>query len=135
MKVVTAIIGALILLVVVCKGYSYMTAPINAELDARQQIYTGSNKIETYNRFYAICSGIQSGQINLKVQRAVLADQPSGDDQFRQRMMLNVMAQEAQLQRDISTYNAAVNQTYTAANFKSSNLPDHIVIDQVAQCN
>jgi len=120
------IVGLLVLVLMSGAGlaWRYFTAPVKGIVDAEEQINQGSNRIQKYNHFFDLCSTIQSDKMTLETQRSLL--ESAEGDKERARVRANIAGIEAQMNRNANQYNVDARKEYTAARFKSSDLPYQI---------
>lgn len=95
-------------------GLTILMAPFQGEVEKSQQVEgSGEYRVANHDYFYNLCSDIQSKQQNIKTLEA------SG---YKEEATAN----ELELQRMVSDYNAAAANEYTKGQFKADELPYHI---------
>lgn len=124
-KAVAAILGILILIFAVVIGgdlfyswYRGTTASFRGGSEAERAIESGQSRIELYNRFFNLCSGVRA-----KEAAIVTLSKSSMDPKLRQTSIDSNQISRSNL---IEEYNALAASSYTAARFKDSGLPERI---------
>lgn len=101
-------------------AFRYFMAEPTGIVEAEETIQGGSNRIAAYNKFFDLCASAQAKEAQIDGQMAIL-DTMSDDD--KSRVMTNIAALEGARLRDIRTYNSDARKSYTAGQFRSSDLP------------
>lgn len=101
-------------------GIRWVVAGPSGKLNAREQILSGSNRIQAYTRFFDLCASVQTSEAALDASYAELPT-AKGDD--KQRILTNITAQRINRAEAINTYNADAEKTYTVGQFRSLRLP------------
>ena len=96
--------------------YQSKTAPIRGSSNAERQIESAPSRIQNYEEFFALCSGIQAKEGQIRALQASNTDRAAD-------MILGLESARQQL---IAEYNAMSAQDYTAARFKDAGLPYRI---------
>ncbi len=133
-KMVLAVVGALVLFVVLVYGSIYFstqvsmdTADRRGEADKMEQVEAdGSYRIAKYDRFHNLCQDIQAKNEQIKLAE----DSLSGT-----RETEVVLAHESTKAEMVGDYNSMAAQDYTAGQFRDSDLPYRIdVNDRSIEC-
>ena len=102
-------------------GAEQATANYRGQTDARNKtVANGDYRIAQYNHFYELCGSIQTLEDQIRTTKEA---QPP-------HWKVNVVALENQRSAAIRQYNADASKAGTAAQFKASDLPDQIDINQ-----
>jgi len=114
-------------------AWRYYTADIKGIVDAQEQITSGANRIQEYERFFDLCAEAQTMQSSLEAQRSLL--ESTDDDKEKRRVNANIAGMTAQLYRIVNQYNSNASKDYTAARFHSSDLPWKLSVNQPILCS
>ena len=108
-------------------AYQWVAAPFVGELDQRKTVQSGEFRMYSYEHFYDLCASIQ------RKQRALMAQEEVDNGRAAQ----NIAALKAQIQGDISQYNADARKEETMGQFKARDLPQHINYNtkEIVQCH
>lgn len=108
-------------------AFDWFTAGPRGELEARQQILSGDNRIQAYDHFFDLCASVQAVEASID-QTLIQLDTPvNQDDTIRLRTNLN--GQQATRARAISQYNVDARKSYTVGQFRSLSLPYQLPTD------
>ena len=114
-------------------AWKYVTADTRGKVAANEKIKADPNfRIEAYERFYNQCASVQSLKANLAAQKAELAT--TKDDRRRGQLQTNISALTAAIAEGVNQYNADSTKTYTAGQFKSSDLPYTLTTEGDTSC-
>lgn len=111
-------------------AYRYATAPVTGAIDAREQIFRGSNRISRHDEFYNLCATAQTQQTMLSNHESDLQFAESNEE--RERIRRNINGVRAQLHRTVNQYNAR--NSYTRGRFLASNLPYQLNAEGTITC-
>lgn len=118
-----AVVLALVAMAVFGFGFfSQKSANFRGETSKRNQVEgNGSFRIAAYDSFYNQCAGIQSTEATIAALKAELLTKPSADRV--QQINAFITANVANRNGAIAQYNADARKSYTAGQFRSSDLP------------
>lgn len=120
-------IGVLLLVLVVGSfaswGWRWVAAPIEGAVGAREEIQSSEFRIAAYERFFNLCSAVQSHEAQIDAISEELQEAPEED---RSRIRSNLTGVRAQRMRLIREYNSEASRDYTTGQFRSANLPDRL---------
>lgn len=85
----------------------------------------GNYRIAQYDHFFDLCASVQDQEVTIKAQERELAS-PDGTANRRSQIRQNLSALEANRGEQINHYNADARKSYTAGQFRSSDLPYQI---------
>lgn len=103
-------------------AFQYFTADVRGKVAANEDIKANpQRRIEAYERFFNQCADVQSIETNLHAQQAELKS--TKDERRRGQLLTNINALIAARAEAVNQYNADSAKTYTAGQFKASNLP------------
>ena len=107
-------------------GFQWFTAPFVGELQERKTVQSGEFRKYSYEHFYDLCAAIQ------RKQRSLQAQEELDNDRANQ----NAAALKAQIQNDVSQYNADARKEETMGQFKANDLPDRVNYseEEIVQC-
>lgn len=111
--------------------WRYYTAEPKGIVDAEEQIQSGDNRIDKYNKFYDLCASTQRQKRSLEAQKETLEQV---DDDEKSRIRQNIAGLQAQIQGTVSQYNALSTREYTAGQFRASNLPYKLSVEGDTTC-
>lgn len=131
-KIIFAGVVGISLLVTGGWAYRYATAPVSGAIDAREQIFRGSNMISRHDEFYSLCATAQTQQTMLSNHQSDLQYAETADEQ--QRIRRNINGVRAQLHRTVNQYNSDARNSYTRGRFLASNLPYQLNAEGVITC-
>jgi hypothetical protein len=114
--VIAALVGTFIALDLGSLIYQSKTASVRGSSNAEVQIESAASRIANYNKFFDLCAAVQAKEDAIDLLKA----NASMDDEKRDMAITANQTQRANL---IAEYNAAASKDYTAARFKSSDLP------------
>jgi hypothetical protein len=127
------VLGVLALVIIVWLilwGAGWIAAPWQGKLQARQQIQSGSFRIQAYNHFFDLCASVTT--LDQALQQTLVSEQTDkGDDLSRDQ--INFTAQLNDRNDAANQYNADSHKSYTVGQFKSANLPFAIPAYQKGQ--
>jgi hypothetical protein len=101
-------------------GIRWITAEPKGALDAREQILSGSSRIQAYDHFFNLCASVQTAEQNLMAAYEELATAPADD---KNRLRTNITGLLATRNGAVNQYNADAAKSYTIGQFRASNLP------------
>ena len=101
-------------------GWRWATAGPSGQLEAREEILSGPNRIAAYNHFFNLCASIQGNEVQLEALNAQLG-QASPDD--RDRVLSSIAGVTAARGSAIAQYNADAGKDYTIGQFRDLDLP------------
>lgn len=123
------VIMVLILSVVLALGglaWRYAIAGPKGQVEAREQILSGSNRIRAYNHFFDICASVQTAEqaLQASLDELVSAEKavPRDPDNIV-RIQTNITGLRTTRARAINQYNADASKDYTDGQFLSLRLP------------
>jgi lipase chaperone LimK len=128
---VVGVILAIVALAGVFFGIKWYTAEPSGRLNAREQIFDGSNIIAQYDWFHSNCGQIRATQQNLhnlKEQVKTLTGRA------KQNMLTTIAGVQFQLTDKITEYEAKAGGEYTAGQFREAYLPKTIPTEVVVTC-
>lgn len=107
-------------------GWRYVIAGPKGQVEAREQILSGDNRIRAYNHFFDICASVQTAEQALQASLDELASAekavpPNPDNVIR--IQTNITGLRATRARAINQYNADASKDYTDGQFRSLALP------------
>lgn len=129
-----AVILVILLVIAMTVGgwaWRYYTAEPKGIVDAEEQIQSGDNRIDKYNKFYDLCASTQRQKRSLEAQKNIL--QHVNEDE-KSRIHQNIAGLRAQVQGTVSRYNALSTREYTAGQFRASNLPYKLSVEGDTTC-
>lgn len=112
--------------------YRYMTADIKGQVDAQEQITSGGNRVQEYEKFFKLCENTANMKGNVETQRLLLDSAETTKE--RSRIRANIAGMEASIRKNVSDYNSMSKQ-YTTERFKDSSLPHRLDFDGNTDCN
>lgn len=122
------ILFLLFVLGMIGRGLGWITADFRGASDAREKIHADGNfRIEAYDRFYNQCASVQSIEAAINAARAELNTKPSA--RRREQINTNITALTAARADAVNQYNADARKSYTAGQFKASDLPSSLPIE------
>ena len=131
-------LGIFLLVVVLIIGmtvggwaWRYYTAEPKGIVDAEEQIQSGANRIDKYNKFFDLCASVQRQKRSLEAQESILESSP---DNEKSRIRQNIAGLQAQVQGTVSRYNSLSTRGYTAGQFRASNLPYKLSVEGDTTC-
>ncbi|ASV44538.1 hypothetical protein PBI_SCTP2_523 [Salicola phage SCTP-2] len=133
-KIVLSIIGVIVSVAVILSAtwlVRYYTAEPKGVVKTEEQLQSAQSRISRYERFFDLCTTVQSQKAALQAQKERL-DTATNED-TKERIHANIAGLKAQLQRTVSMYNNDSN-TYTSGQFKDSKLPVRLSVDGQTQC-
>lgn len=130
---VVAIICAVIVAVVVgTYAVKYFTADVRGKVDANEKIKADGNfRIEAYDRFFDACSSVQA--IELQLQAARVEASTNKDERRAGQIRTNIMGLTSARADAVTKYNGDARKSYTAGQFRSSDLPSELPIQPPAE--
>lgn len=107
-------------------GLRWALAGPKGELQAREQILSGDNRIRAYNHFFDQCASIQAleSTLSASLDELASADQTNQDNIIR--IQTNITGLRSQRARAVAEYNADASKNYTDGQFRSLSLPFQI---------
>lgn len=126
-----AIVGGIGLSIALDLGgllYQKETAGFRGQSEAERAIESGRSRIQLYNEFFALCSGIQAKEAQLDALRAN-TEMPS------EKRGTAITATQIARQTLITDYNGKATRSYTAARFKDAKLPFRIPLKSYDNSN
>lgn len=122
----TAIVLAVLALPLLLWGgglaFQYFTADVRGKVSANEQIKANPNfRIEAYERFFNQCASVQSIETTMHATAAELAN--TKDERRKGQLQTNLTALIAARADAVNQYNADAHKSYTAGQFRASNLP------------
>jgi hypothetical protein len=126
--IATVVVLALVYLVgaLAFGGASWVTAPWRGEVDARNRtVGNGAYRIAQYDHFYDLCGDIQAADDRYRTALDMKKSDPTNPT-----YIANVAATKNARAALIRSYNADSSKAGTAAQFKASDLPYSIDINQ-----
>lgn len=119
------IVLGVIALVPAAWAIQYFTADTRGKVAANEQIKANPNtRIEAYERFFNECASVQSIETTIQAARSEL--EATKDERRRSQLQTNLLALTAARADAVNQYNADSRKSYTAGQFKSSDLPYQI---------
>lgn len=112
-------------------AFRWFTAGPRGELQAREQILSGDFRIQAYDHFFDLCASAQTIEQTLDASRA---EQKVASAADQERLRINITGQEAALARAVNQYNADARKSYTAGQFRSSDLPYQLSSEGAISC-
>lgn len=85
----------------------------------------GAYRIAQYDHFFDLCASVQDQEVTIKAQEQELAF-PDGSTNRKEQIRQNLSALVANRGEQINHYNADARKSYTAGQFRSSDLPYQI---------
>lgn len=134
-KVVLGTIGVVAVMVAVSMSslaYRYFTADIKGTVDAEEQISSGGNRVQEYEKFFRLCENAQNMKGNLQTQKELLEDAETSRE--RANIRTNIAGINATIRKNVNQYNSMSKQ-YTTDRFKDSNLPARLTETGSEYCN
>lgn len=104
-------------------GWRWVAAPIEGAVGAREEIQSGEFRVAAYERFFNLCSAVQSHEAQLDALHAELEDADKDD---LSRIRSNITGVRSQRLRLIREYNSEAARDYTTGQFRSADLPDRL---------
>lgn len=121
--------GALLLLAIAGPAIRYFTADIRGRIDANETIKSGSNRIAQYDNFFNMCAAVQADEARLDALEAESLQATTQEDKSRISANISgVLGHRAQL---IAQYNANATKSYTSAQFRDSDLPYKLFVEDM----
>lgn len=120
---VSIFLGTLLIVAVIAGvtfGIRWVTASPKGKLAAREEILSGPSRIALSNKFFNMCGSVQGIEGTLDNLFVELKNAPADD---RQRVQINITANQALRSQAIAEYNADATNTYTVGQFRSVRLP------------
>lgn len=114
------IVLAVLLLWVGVYAFRWVTAEPRGKLQAREAIQSGDFRIAAYNHFYDLCASVQAVEATLDASMTELETAPADD---KQRIRTNITGLIGQRARSIAEYNVDARKSYTAGQFRATDLP------------
>ena len=108
-------------------AWRYYTAPIKGRVTAQEQIQSGQNRIQKYNKFYDMCARAQSLTDKLDAQQEQLEN--TKEEDRKSRIRTRIAGLKGEFSRVVRQYNADARKSYTAGQFRSSDLPYQLSTD------
>lgn len=108
-------------------GVRWVTAGPVGQLEAREQILSGANRIAQYDRFFAECASIQSQEAQIDALNTQLLLLEAGSKDYN-RTVASIAGVTAQRDRIINDYNSLARREYTSGQFRDSDLPFQIPV-------
>lgn len=128
MKAVAAYIGAFLMILVLmggiygaAYGFSWVVAPWQGKLQARQQINSGNFRIAAYDHFFNICAAVQTDEAAIDALNQELKS--TNDPKELTRIGINITGNQVARAGAINQYNVDARKDYTEGQFKDSDLP------------
>ena len=119
--VIISVIAGIIALIFLSLGTSYVLAPFRGAVEQQQIMESGGSRIYNYNRFFRLCSNIQTYEDQLDAQMQELQNTSNSD---REAMIhRNISGLTAQRADAINTYNAEARAVGTGGRFRDDSLP------------
>lgn len=104
--------------------FSQQTAGFRGETSKRNQVEAnGSYRIAAYDDFYNLCAGVQSAEASI---RNLQTEAKDATPQRKAQIGASITALRNSRAEDINQYNANARKSYTAGQFRSSDLPFHL---------
>lgn len=130
------LIGAVILffvvivgIILISGGASWLTAPFRGAVEQREIVQAdGSYRIAAYEKFYDDCAAVQA----VEDQLAVMKENKSLPDVQRET---NILALTNMRNTLIREYNADSRKADTIENFKASDLPYQLNLEETTTCS
>lgn len=108
---------------------SILTAPFRGEVAKNERVEAdGSYRIAAYDEFYSMCSSIQSKNDQVKILKAEMKD--STDEERKKQLQSGVTAQQNTKAELVNDYNSKAASKYTAGQFRDSDLPYQISLEE-----
>lgn len=108
-----------------------ITADFRGQTDVVEQISANAGyRIAKYEQFYSDCAAVQSVEARIREAESELNADPEPDDYRKRQLNTNLSALRGQRADLINDYNAAARMEDTQGNFRSSDLPYQIDIEQ-----
>ncbi|WNA15836.1 hypothetical protein XaC1_193 [Xanthomonas phage XaC1] len=112
-------------------AYNYYTAPLKGNVQERQLIESGSNRIEQYESYFNQCVAIQGYEGSIDVQKDLLKSET--DKENIQHIKTVIAGISAQRVRAIAQYNADVVKL-TKSKYIDTSLPNYINTEGKTKC-
>ena len=122
--IVIAVIGGLILLSMLTLGWRYISAPIRGIVGQQEIMESPGSRIYNYNRFFRLCSNVQTYEDQLDAQMLEL--EGNDNDDHVAMIRRNISGLTARRADAINTYNAETRMVATGGRFKDDGLPESI---------
>lgn len=119
-----AVIIGLILLSLVGLGFRYVIAPFRGAVEQQEIMEQGGSRIYNYNRFFRLCSNVQTYEDQIDAQMRELEGNTNQDHIAMIRR--NISGLTAQRASAINTYNAEARAVGTGGRFRDDSLPFEI---------
>lgn len=133
-KSLAAVIGGIVLVLLLVLGLTFaifgvrwLTAGSRGAVEAREQIQSGDFRIEAYDHFYNLCAAAQT---NADALNASYIEESTAVEPRLGQVHININAQTIALAETINQYNADARKSYTAGQFRASDLPFVLVYDK-----
>jgi hypothetical protein len=114
------IVALILLITAISWGWRYATADPKGRVEAREQIFSGSSRIQAYDHFFNLCAAVQTAEQNLVAAYEELGTAPEDD---KQRIRTNITGLLATRNDAVNQYNVDAGKDYTIGQFRASNLP------------
>lgn len=113
--------------------FSRATADFRGETEAIEQTRAdGDFRISAYNRFFDLCSAVQADEDRIAAQRQELE---LASESRAEQIRANITALQGSRAEKIRTYNADASKDFTVGQFRDSNLPYQLNInDESTTC-
>lgn len=134
-KVVLGTIGVVGIMVTISMSslaYRYFTADVKGTVDAEEQISSGGNRVQEYEKFFRLCENAQNMKGNLQTQKELLNVAETSRE--RANIRTNIAGINATIRKNVNQYNSMSKQ-YTTDRFKDSNLPARLTETGSEYCN
>ncbi len=124
---VGSIVGILMVMAMVwglAFGWGWITAGPTGQLEARQDILSGDNRIAAYNHFHNLCASIQGNEGQIDELESTLE---TISDDSRDRILVSIAGVRGARHQAIAQYNADASKDYTIGQFRDLDLPYKLV--------
>lgn len=125
--IILMIFVVLVLMVPAGWAIKYFTADIRGRIEANETIKSGDNRIAQYDHFFNLCASVQADEARLEALKVELEKTP--DDVDKSRLLANITGVTSHRARIITQYNADAAKNYTSGQFRDSNLPYRLHIE------
>lgn len=129
-------LGLVVLAVVLFAGvfaFRWFYAEPEGQLEAREQILSGSSRINAYNHFFNQCGAVQKAEAGIGALEVQL-ESASVDD--RDRVLSFLTGARVTRENAIVQYNADASKNYTIGQFRDLNLPYQLRSEEIrTECN
>ena len=102
-------------------GIKWVTAPVRGKAQARETIYSGNNRIVQYEKFFDLCTSVQTAEQTIIALKEQLKNTTNEDD--KTTIATNITANISSRADAVNEYNNNSHKNYNEAKFKASNLP------------